>query len=193
VNPERIAELCADLTLLKFFPSDPAAAGALLLLVGRMASNEDQVRWLVKRTLELYDEWPGPRTFRGIFCQKYKPREGADLRCIVTEKYPDGIPSEKAIEAPRLALRSGREFTADAKLESAVETTFQQMPRIDALPKHPPTAADRRFDAYLKELATAPCDREVSPVSNPQPVAIPPVGPNGQFVKAWKKPETEDV
>jgi hypothetical protein len=110
MNPETIAEICGELTLLRFFPGEQGARTALFLLVGRMCSNEDQVRWLVRRTLALCNEWPGPLVFRQILASKFKPADGISPGC--TSMFPDGVPSEKQIEAPPLlALPAGHVAT----------------------------------------------------------------------------------
>jgi hypothetical protein len=100
--------LLSDLTLLRFFPSDPAGRLALAKLVASMAQSLDQVEWLVARTVLLCNEWPGPRTLRQIFCSKFKPRDG--IEAGPTEMFPEGVPSEHPIQAPvRQALPSGME------------------------------------------------------------------------------------
>lgn len=120
MNPEAIAVLCSELTLLKFFPSEQGARTALFLLIGRMCSNEDQVRYLVRRTLALCNEWPGPVVLRQILCCKYKPADG--IEAGGTASFPDGVPSEKRIEAPAVAaLPPGHVATADRQLDAAVK------------------------------------------------------------------------
>lgn len=119
MNPETIAEICSELTLLRFFPGEQGARTALFLLVGRMCSNEDQVRWLVRRTLALCNEWPGPLVFRQILASKFKPADGISPGC--SEMFPDGVPSEKQIEAPALlALPPGHVATVDPGYDRSI-------------------------------------------------------------------------
>jgi hypothetical protein len=165
MNPKRVIELCTPLMLLKFFPPDPEARTELLLMIGRMASNEDQVRWLVNRMLNLYDEWTGPRTLRAVFCQKFKPADGEDLRTAICPGYPEGLPSEKP-EPQLLALPPGHVASADPELEAMVGKLVEDMPKIPA--SAPLTESDARFDRLLKETLTAPADRPLPPVpTNP--------------------------
>jgi hypothetical protein len=93
MNPEVVAHFCGELTLLKFFPSDDGGRRALFLMVGRMCANEDQVRWLVRRTLELCNEWPGPKALRQILCSKFTPADGVEAS--FTDVFPEGVPSEQ--------------------------------------------------------------------------------------------------
>jgi hypothetical protein len=119
MNPETVAKLCGELTLLRFFPSDEDAKTGLFLLVGRMCSTEDQVRWLVQRTMALCNEWPGPVGLRQILCSKYKPADG--IEAGGTSMFPDGPPSEKRIDAPALpALPPGHVATVDAGWDRAI-------------------------------------------------------------------------
>jgi hypothetical protein len=177
MNPETIAELCAGLTALKFFPTDPGGRAEVMLLIGRMATNEDQVRWLVQRLLDLYDEWPGPRTLRAVFCHRYKPADGKDLRTAICPGYPEGLPSEKP-EPPLLALSAGHVASADPELEAMVETAVQlsrKMPPAVPLPR------DAEFRRQLEETLTAPCDREAVIPELPKPKSVPPVDESGRF------------
>lgn len=119
MNPLVVAGLCAELTLLRFFPADENGRAALIALVGCMCSNEDQVRWLVQRTLALCNEWPGPVGLRQILCSKFKPADGIEAGS--TSLFPDGPPSEKQIETPALiALPSGHVATVDAGYDKSI-------------------------------------------------------------------------
>jgi hypothetical protein len=103
MNFERVAELCAELTLLRFFPSDESARLAIVRMVGEMAANEEQVRWLVRRTLDLWNEWPGPLELRAVFCSRFKPRDGKNA---YSERFTNGIP---AAEPSTLLLPESQE------------------------------------------------------------------------------------
>ena len=163
----QIAKLIEPLTMLKFFPADDGGRLAVMQLIGNMAANEAQVRWLVNRMLNLFDEWPGPRTMRTVFCQKFKPRDGIDLRTAFISQYPDGIPSEKAIDPPALpALPPGHQFTADPQLEAAVAQAFEDMPKMPE--PQPLTGHAARFARELEDAITAPQDRRLPPApTNP--------------------------
>lgn len=151
---ERIAVIAADLLELKFFPPDDAGRLAVIKQIGQMCADEDQVRWLVARTLVLCDEWPGPRTFRAIFCKRYKPVDGVDLRIFRSEQFPEGIPNETPAEAPRLQLPPGAEVSAAPRLESAAKSL------ADAMPKMPRPSqlgeAGQYFERVLEEITTPP-------------------------------------
>jgi hypothetical protein len=121
MNPKVVTEVCAELTLLRFFPSDENARAALVLLIGRMCSTEDQVRWLVRRTLAICNEWPGPLVLRQILCSKFRPADG--ISAGGSSAFPDGAPSEKRIDAPALsALPPGYVVSADKQLDDAVKS-----------------------------------------------------------------------
>ena len=92
MNVAEVTATLARLRMLKYFPADKNAHTALVGLVCSMATTEDQVRWLVRRTLALYNEWPGPLELRAVFCSKYPPRDGINA---YSQIYEDGIPSEK--------------------------------------------------------------------------------------------------
>lgn len=116
---KQVNDILSGLTLLKFFPSGMGAQLALAGLVGRMANTEDEVRWLVQRTLAVCNEWPGPLVIRQIFCSRFQPADGVGV--FSTLQYPAGLPPEKQIEpvAP-LQLPPGHLVSMDPELERAV-------------------------------------------------------------------------
>lgn len=187
MDPEKVAELCGDLTLLKFFPADLSARTALLLLVGRMASNEDQVRWLVQETIDRCNEWPGPLVLRQIFCSRFKPADGKEAGS--TKMFPDGVPSRKPqigfkpnvalptvktpaqIEAAAIPLPPGHKVSADPELEAMIADAIEKMPKMPAARLL--TGRDAQFAKLLEEISTAPQERPLPPApTNPnyQPI-----------------------
>lgn len=157
MNPEVIAELCGELTLLRFFSAEQGARTALFLLIGRMCSSEEQVRWLVRRTLALCNEWPGPLVFRQILCSKFKPADGISVGG--TSTFPDGVPSEK-IEAPAgLALPPGRVASVDRGLEGGVRLLAAAK---DLNRRRPAPVPEVPTNPDYKPVTQADIDREVS-------------------------------
>src|SRR5271157_72347 len=115
---DNVAEIVAKLCLLKFFPNESAARLALIEMIGEMASNEDQVHWLVKSALAIYDEWPGPRELRALFCSRWTPRDGirAWSQIYPSDEYGGGFPSQIYPPSKRAALPSPQEVR---QIESA--------------------------------------------------------------------------
>jgi hypothetical protein len=94
---------------LKFFPSDPDARIGIAEEIGEMASEADQVRWLVGRLPKLYQEWPAMHEVRAVFCSKFQPRDGIE---VYSRTFPDGIPSEKQ-NLPALPAATPRQLPGD--------------------------------------------------------------------------------
>lgn len=160
VNVANTARELAKLGVLKFFPADKEARAALVQIVCEMASSDEQIAWLVKRALALYNEWPGPHELRACFCSKFPPRDGINA---YSQVYIDGIPSEREernrLEGPKmLALPPGHEVTADPEMEAAAVEAFASMPKM-------PTARpiNDSFERSLREVLTAPKDRPEIP------------------------------
>lgn len=153
---EAVRDLISDLTVMLFFPSEPAARVALIRMVGEMAENEDQVRWLVQRmTSGLYNEWPGPGELRAVFCSRFRPRDGLTAYSSV---YPDGIPSERPAAPPLLALPPGHVASIDPELEHAVREVAAakdlNRPRLIRGPSIP-------VDLDFKPVTQADIDRAI--------------------------------
>ena len=72
------AQCVAELSMLKFFPGDELARAALMRALVEMANNPGELRDLSRRVLAHYDEWPGPREIRAVFCTFAKPRDGVE-------------------------------------------------------------------------------------------------------------------
>lgn len=153
---ERVRDLILDLTVMLFFPSEPAARVALIRMVGEMAEKEDQVRWLVHRmTSGLYNEWPGPGELRAVFCSRFRPRDGITAYSSV---YPDGIPSEHPVAPLLLALPPGHVVSVDLELEHAVREVAAakdlNRPRLIRAPQIP-------VDLDFKPVTQAEIDQAV--------------------------------
>ena len=109
---------------LKYFPSDPAARLGIAEQLASMCADEDQIRWLVKTLPGLYNEWPGMREIRGLFCMKFRPLDGIEAD---SEVYPEGLtreqlnPGVKALPAaqPR-RLEAGESITDDPEMKALV-------------------------------------------------------------------------
>jgi hypothetical protein len=166
---KRVAHILGGLTLLKFFPADPNARLELAKLVGRIAATEQQVEWLVQRMLDLYSEWPGPHELRAVLCSRYRPVDGINA---VSGSYPDGIPHDprlKIAAAPVLELPPGHKVSVDPELENMITASVKKMPKkMPAIPPTPAVGADGRFVQTLRDIETAPCDRESLPGPAPQ-------------------------
>lgn len=89
---EEVNEAVQQLAALKFFPSNVSARLAIVRVIRDMATTGDQVRWLIRRALQLFDSWEGPRELRALFCSRWKPRDGIEA---TSKLYPEGFPPER--------------------------------------------------------------------------------------------------
>jgi hypothetical protein len=154
---------------MKFFPSDPEARIGIADEIADMASDEDQVRWLVKRVPKLYREWPAMHEIRSVFCSKFKPRDGLEAS---SDTYLDGIPSENQTVNNLLAGPETRQIAGaveDPDFPSDVFSLLREAApaarrcTVDRAPL--PTAADiasikAQQDANRKESKPSPVDVE---------------------------------
>lgn len=166
---EKVLDILGGLTLLKFFPSDSSTRLELAKLVGRMASSEEQVEWLVQRTLAVCNEWPGPLVLRQIFCGKFKPKDGIEAGS--TAMFPDGPPSERKINAPEFpALPPGHLVSADPHLDRLVReiAAEKDLNAVKGRVHEPFTAADmeelkrRRREWLQQENAKHPLENPIT-------------------------------
>jgi hypothetical protein len=159
MNIEVVSRILGKLSVLRFFPADDTARAAILQMVCSMASNEDQVRWLVGRmTSGLYSEWPGPREMRACFCSKFKP---ADAINAYSEVYADGIPSEKQeVEIlPPLSLPEPRGCMVSAAQD--VQAAIKRAAELKGLEKQKPGVKDKVINPDAKRITQADIDEAV--------------------------------
>ena len=78
VDTAKGLEIARQISSLKFFPSDPQALAGIAGIISRMCEDGDKAEALAAVMLDKYDEWPGPRTLRAEYCQKWKPADGVD-------------------------------------------------------------------------------------------------------------------
>ncbi len=160
LNFEQINGIVAELATLPYYRSEEAAHLAVVRIVGQMATNVDQVRWLVSRmTSGIYTEWPGPGELRACFCSKFKPADGIECHSSV---YPDGIPSERTSQpwiaaAPPKLLEAGKdEPITDPRSQHGVDLLVRKSPRM---PSGKPIGDEA--EARFEEAISAPGDRRV--------------------------------
>jgi hypothetical protein len=148
LNVNRITEILAELSLLKYFPSEPAARRAMVEMVCNMATHEDQVRWLVRRMMDVHNEWPGPVELRNLFCSRFPPADGIDPR------FPDGLPKPLSAADRRKVLGANEQklitdgSAPDPTLEQDMRATLGAVASLRSLGFSAP--------ATKKEIAAAP-------------------------------------
>jgi hypothetical protein len=167
---QRIAEIAGGLAALKFFPVDDHARLAIMEMIGDMAENEDQVQWLVKRMLSLFNEWPGPKELRALFCSRWTPRDGllayTEVYTFLNGGYPNPAnpPKEpRALPEPRALLASSDATPICAESQAVIDELVQAMPRMPAA-----VPIGDALEARLREVLMGPIDRPQPPAPTPQ-------------------------
>ena len=106
INAKEAIDSISRLALLKFFPSEESARGALVRIVCSLVETNEGVDWLVDNILTLYNEWPGPMELRAVVSARRKPADGIEGHSTV---YLSNIPTTPlpAPEKAAFALFSG--------------------------------------------------------------------------------------
>jgi hypothetical protein len=161
---QRVSDIAGRLAALKFFPSDDAARLAIMEMIGDMAETEDQVLWLVKRMLSLYNEWPGPKELRALFCSRWTPRDGLLAYTEVYTFLNGGYPAESKPAAVSRRLPAAPEA---GPVCPASQVVIDEL--VEALPRMPAAKpVGDRFESLLSAVVTAPADRPLPPAPTPQ-------------------------
>lgn len=169
MNFEKITEIAMEMTLLPFFPSEPAARLAIVRMIGAMAQDEAQVRWLIGvMTSGAFAKWEGPAELRAVFCMKFRPKDGIEA---VSSVYPDGMSREQLNPGKRLeiAAQPVRLLVGDVLAEApelaepltlAVRNTSLAV-RVGHVEPSIIRADENEYDALLRRVAE--CKREPAP------------------------------
>jgi hypothetical protein len=160
-----------SLSVLPFFPTDPPARGMIVDELREMCSNEEQLKWLVKRTVKLWSKWESLRELRAIFCARFKPADGFEVG--YSSVFPEGIvpPESPQISYTPIALPPGRAITADEKLDGTVVQVAQMLEMPPARPPWRERKAEREAAKRLEDIITGPEDRKPIPLAEETPAA----------------------
>lgn len=71
-----IAIAVRRLSVLRYFPTDDVAQEEVMKLLHRMVSDIRQLDWLIGAMIDEVGEWRGPMELRGVFCSRFKPKDG---------------------------------------------------------------------------------------------------------------------
>ena len=71
------------LSMLEFFPSNPAASSAIMSLLVDMCPSKVALTWLIDTMVNRVGKWHGPTELRGVLCWKYPPADGIDATCSI--------------------------------------------------------------------------------------------------------------
>ena len=135
IDMKKAAHSIAALSMLKFFPSDDRARTEITLLVCRMATTNIQVDWLVRRVLDVWNEWEGPKELRALFSYSHMPADGIEAYSALPrfqEGYPDD-PSYVSVSAREPLQLTGDKEPVLKEMVALVEKVSAA--RVGRMPK----------------------------------------------------------
>jgi hypothetical protein len=119
---------------LKFFPSDAQARIGIAEQLAAMATNEDQLRWLVARVAQLFPEWPGMLEVRAVFCTRYRSADGVEAALGTSSPAYMALCPEEASDLKQLAGQ--RQITGNVS-PLTDDPEMQELIRKCAKPREP--------------------------------------------------------
>src|SRR5690242_19674631 len=149
LNATVVSNAISRMSLLNFFPPQTAWP-ALAILIDDMCATDEQVEWLARRVVTLYDSWPGPHELRAVLCSKFKPKDGIEADSEHPRYLEDGIPSERPqIAAPIPKRLTAGEVSEDAECQAIV----RHLAEVKSIPKS--AAVKTSTLDRLRDLETA--------------------------------------
>lgn len=100
----RIGQTVGHWGCLKFFPTDQSAREGIIYFLERMVSEEYQLRWLENTMIDQVGIWNGPQELRGVFCTRFKPKDGIEANCATTVGFTPLDQEQRYIEQHREGL-----------------------------------------------------------------------------------------
>jgi hypothetical protein len=111
-----------SLASIPFFPGESAARLIIAKEIQRICHSDADSLWLVDRMVRLFgDRWPGPAELRRVYCARRRPLDGIEAEGS-SERYPDGIPSEKPKEPALLGAAAGPKALPAGAVASGAQT-----------------------------------------------------------------------
>ena len=75
-SKDDLLDAVADLSTMKFFPSDPGARVSICRSLAKMMPHYEALRWTIDRLVAMPIPWPGIGELRRLLCTKYGPADG---------------------------------------------------------------------------------------------------------------------
>jgi hypothetical protein len=158
ITGQAMKKLLANLSLIKQFPSGEDQQQALAEYIVKFAETDEQLDWLGERAVDLCREWPGAIELRGIFCSRFKPKDGKSI--IATAFGEDGIAREKEEQRERERLPEG----VKASVDPAIEETIVSLAKAKDIKRRAPVAVPNfPVDAVPPEYRIPPTPQVVAP------------------------------
>lgn len=111
----------ANLSMLKFFPTDAATRAAIRVFLARICLDAEALDWLVSTMVNRIGEWPGPMELRGVLCTRFRPADGIEADCSIKGFRPVDA-EERQIERHEAIKVGGYELPEDDEVRRLVES-----------------------------------------------------------------------
>jgi hypothetical protein len=98
-NKQDLQTALSRLSMLKYWPSEPATRAELGGLLARMVPHKEALEWLVTTMTDKVGEYQGPAELRGLLCWHCRPADGIEAPCSLagfTASDGERISSERA-------------------------------------------------------------------------------------------------
>lgn len=162
VNVKHAAETLGKLSLMKFFPSDQNAQAALVEMVCGFAQDNEKIEWLVRRALAIFNEWPGPRELRALYCSRWPPSDGQEAYSTLfpADENGGGFPRDPALPPlPQPILTPSKEEAR--KLLGFAADYVETLPEIRR-PSPRPRAIASPVNPNFQPITQDDIDREIN-------------------------------
>jgi hypothetical protein len=103
ITQDHLALAIASMSILKYFPMDEIQHRVMADFLRKLCGHVEGLSWLVSQLVNRVGEWPGPAQVRGIYCTRFKPKDGIEDEsgCTIPGFTPDDCEGRnKRLDAP---------------------------------------------------------------------------------------------
>src|SRR5690348_14509423 len=98
MTQNEIVQAVARMTALSMFPNNPAAHKEIMRMLDRMVSTSEELEWLVATMIDRVGEWKGTAELRGVFCTRFRPKDGIERWSTIPGFTPEDSESQTLLE-----------------------------------------------------------------------------------------------
>jgi hypothetical protein len=151
-----IKKAVEDFGILRYFPVDAGTRVAVMSLLEQMVRTPDQLAWFGRTMINEVGEWHGPKELRGVFCTRFRPKDGVEVDCVAGSRFsPEALEGRGADEHQETKMLGAG---ASVALLPAVEGKWETLPPEPKTTKKPMKITERseaEINRLLKEMGAA--------------------------------------
>lgn len=140
ITDEEAMRAVAGMRLCRYFPSDEFQRAQIAAILIKMVNTKRELDWLVETQANF--DWKGPQELRGLFCSKFRPRDGIETVSSNSGFTPEDGERAYFEEQSRETDRKLAEWKQEQKRLGESPVRFDVTPAIKRIGVEPDPVSD---------------------------------------------------